>query len=265
MIMITIEKELCVGCGKCVKDCIAHNIILKDGKAEPKRDCFLCGHCVAVCPKAAVSIPEYDMVEVEDYEKDSFILNSDVLFHAIKFRRSIRDYKDCKIEPEKIEKLIQAGRYTATAKNNQSSHFILVQQELSILKELVWDHIDALTKIPATELPKELIPFASFNRHRKEDPSDDFLFRNAPAVLYITSDWELDAGLAAQNMEHMAIAQGLGALYNGYLQRISDQNENLKKWLGIEGEHIKACMLLGYPNITYARTAPRREARVTIR
>ena len=32
--MITIEKELCVGCGKCVKDCIAHNIILKDGKAE---------------------------------------------------------------------------------------------------------------------------------------------------------------------------------------------------------------------------------------
>lgn len=31
MIMITIEKELCVGCGKCVKDCIAHNIILKDG------------------------------------------------------------------------------------------------------------------------------------------------------------------------------------------------------------------------------------------
>lgn len=86
-----------------------------------------------------------------------------------------------------------------------------------------------------------------------------------PAVLYITSDWDLDAGLAAQNIEHMAIAQGLGALYNGYLQRISDQNENLKKWLGIEGEHIKACMLLGYPNITYARTAPRREARVTIR
>lgn len=73
------------------------------------------------------------------------------------------------------------------------------------------------------------------------------------------------AKLIIRYLEHMAIAQGLGALYNGYLQRISDQNENLKKWLGIEGEHIKACMLLGYPNITYARTAPRREARVTIR
>ena len=263
--MVTIEKDLCIGCGKCVKDCVAHNIILKDGKAEPKRDCFLCGHCVAVCPRAAVSIPEYNMAEVEEYEKESFTMNPDILLRAVKYRRSIRDYQDRKIEPEKIDALFQAGRYTATAKNNQSSHFILVQQELSTLKELVWNHIDALTDVPATELPKEYIPLASFNRHRKADPTDDFLFRNAPAVLYITSDWDLNAGLAAQNIEHMAIAQGLGALYNGYLQRISDENKALKTWLGIENERIKACMLLGYPNMTYSRTVPRREARVTIR
>lgn len=92
--MVTIEKDLCIGCGKCVKDCVAHNIILKDGKAEPKRDCFLCGHCVAVCPRAAVSIPEYNMAEVEEYEKESFTMNPDTLLHAVKYRRSIRDYQD---------------------------------------------------------------------------------------------------------------------------------------------------------------------------
>lgn len=263
--MIEIKKELCVGCGICVKDCIAHNLVLKDGKAEPKRDCFLCGHCVAICPKAAVSIPEYDMPDVEEYEKEQVTLNPDKLLHAIKFRRSIRDYQERKIEPEKIEQLIQAGRYTATAKNNQGCHFILVQQELATLKELVWNHIDTLTGVPAAELSKELIPFESFNRHRKADPADDFLFRNAPAVLYITSDWGLDAGLAAQNIELMAVAEGLGALYNGYLQRISDKNDRLKEWLGIEGETIKACMLLGYPKVHYVRTAPRREAKVTLR
>ena len=116
--MVTIEKDLCIGCGKCVKDCVAHNIILKDGKAEPKRDCFLCGHCVAVCPRAAVSVPEYNMAEVEEYEKESFTMKPDTLLHAIKYRRSIRDYQDRKIEPEKIDALFQAGRYTATAKNN---------------------------------------------------------------------------------------------------------------------------------------------------
>lgn len=263
--MIEIKKEACVGCGKCVKDCVAHNIILKDGKAEPKRECFLCGHCVAVCPKAAIVIPEYDMAEVEEYQKDSFALEPETLLHVIQFRRSIRDYQDRKIEPEKIEMLVQAGRYTATAKNNQNCHFILVQQELENLKKVVWEYIDEEVSVPAAELPKELVPFASFNRHRKADPKDDFLFRNAPAVLYLTSDWDLDAGLAAQNIELMAVSQGLGALFNGYLQRISDKNEKLKKWLGIEGQTIKACMLLGYPNISYARTAPRRKAQTILR
>ena len=88
------------------------------------------------------------------------------------------------------------------------------------------------------------------------------MFRNAPVVLFITSDWPLDAGLAAQNIETMAVALGLGALYNGYLARIADANEELKKWLGIDGKTIKACMLLGYPDRTYARTAPRRAANV---
>ena len=99
--MVIIEKDLCIGCGKCVKDCVAHNIILKDGKAEPKRDCFLCGHCVAVCPRAAVSIPEYDMAEVEEYEKESFTMNPDTLLHAVKYRRSIRDYQNRKSSRKK--------------------------------------------------------------------------------------------------------------------------------------------------------------------
>lgn len=66
-------------------------------------------------------------------------------------------------------------------------------------------------------LPKELLPFVAFNRRRKKDAKDDYLFRNAPTVLFITSEWPLDAGLAAQNIENMAISLGLGAMYNGYL------------------------------------------------
>lgn len=263
--MIQINQELCVGCGACVRDCTAHNILLKDRKAAPKRDCFLCGHCVAVCPKNAVSIPEYDMADVQEYDPETFTLNPDTLLSAIKFRRSIRDYKPQAIEPEKLAALVQAGRYTATAKNNQDCHFVIVQKELSTLKKLVWDYVDKLTDLPAEKLPRDLIPYASFNRHRKADPTDDFLFRNAPAVLYITSEWSLDAGLAAQNMELTAVSLGLGALYNGYLQRISNENQELKRWLGVEDRTIKACLLLGYPHVTYARTAPRREAQVIIR
>lgn len=260
--MITINSSTCIGCGKCVKDCIAQNITIKDSKASVSKDCFLCGHCVAVCPTGAVTIPEYEMADVETYNKETFTLNPENVLHTIKFRRSIRDYKNGPVEQEKLNQILQAGRYTATAKNNQDCCFVFVQEELDTLKEKIWSYIDKSTSMPRKELTEELKPYALFNLRRKKDPSDDYLFRNAPVIVYITSDWPLDAGLAAQNMELMSTSLGLGMLYDGFLSRISDANEELKEWLGIKGKTIKACMLLGYPNVTYARTAPRRDAQV---
>lgn len=260
--MITICGEKCIGCGKCAEDCLASNIEVAEGKARIKKECIQCGHCVAVCPVNAVSIPEYDMDDVEEYKADTFQLNPDSVLHAIKFRRSIRSYKEKKIEKEKLKTLLQAGRYTATAKNNQGCCFVFVQEEREELKERVWNFIDETATREGCKIRKELLPFAAFNRRRKANPEDDYLFRNAPTVLFLATDWPLDAGLAAQNIETMAVSMGLGALYNGYLCRIANENEELKKWLGIEGKAIKACMLLGYPDRSYRRTAPRKEAEV---
>ena len=73
--MIEINKEKCIGCGACVKDCPGKALELKDKKAEYIRKCIQCGHCVAICPVNAVSIPDYDMAEVEEFDKDSFVLD----------------------------------------------------------------------------------------------------------------------------------------------------------------------------------------------
>ena len=260
--MVVIDQEKCVGCGLCTTDCIGFNIELQNKKAHIKKDCFLCGHCVAICPVGAVSIPEYEMEDVEEYDEEKLSVDPGKVLYGIKFRRSIRSYQPKKVQREDLEKLLQAGRYTATAKNNQDCCFVFIQNELEQLKSMVWGFIDTLEKREGRHIAKELLPYVSFNRRRKTDPKDDYLFRNAPVVLFITSDWPLDAGLAAQNMENMAVALGLGALYNGYLARIADMNDELKKWLGITGKTIKACMLLGYPARSYKRTAPRREANV---
>ena len=260
--MVVIDASKCIGCGKCAKDCIAQIIEIKNKKAHAAGECILCGHCVAVCPCDAVSIPEYDMDEVELYNKETFHLDPRAVLHTIKFRRSIRDYRQIPVEQEKLEQILQAGRYTATSKNNQDCHFLFVQKDLNQLKTMVWGYIDQITPAKSSEISRDLLPYVAFNRRRKSDPADHYLFRNAPIVIFITSDWKLDAGLAAQNMELMAVSQGLGMLYNGYLARIADDNKVLKAWLGIEGKTIKACMLLGYPNVTYARTAPRKPANV---
>ncbi|MCI9100818.1 MAG: nitroreductase [Lachnospiraceae bacterium] len=260
--MVKIDQERCIGCGLCADDCLALNIELKEEKANIKNECLLCGHCVAICPEHAVSIPEYDMDDVEEYDADSFKLNPENVLHAIKFRRSIRSYKPQKISQEYLNLLVQAGRYTATAKNNQNCCFVVVQDELEELKQRIWGFIDALEERAGGNVPHELMPYIAFNHRRKIDAFDDFLFRNAPAVLFITSDWPLDAGLAAQNIETMAVSLGMGVLYNGYVVRIAEKDKELKEWLGIKDETIKACMLLGYSAKDYPRTAPRRKPRV---
>lgn len=260
--MIKIDLEKCIGCGMCSADCLAMNIEIKDGKASIKKECIQCGHCVAICPVGAVSIPEYEMEDVESCKGENSQLDSEQLLQSIKSRRSIRNYKQERVEQCKMELLAQAGRYTATAKNNQDCCFIFIQEELEQLKSMVWDYINGLEQQEKKTIARELLPFVAFNRRRKANPEDDFLFRNAPAVVFITSEWPLDAGLAAQNMETMAETLGLGTLYNGYLARIADANIELKKWLGIEDRTIKACMLLGYPDVHYVRTAPRKKANV---
>lgn len=260
--MVKIDNEKCIGCGMCAADCIALNIEIKEKKANVKQECFQCGHCVAICPENAVTILDYDMEDVEEYDAESFCLKPAQVLHNIKFRRSIRDYKQKEVKKSDLELLIQAGRYTATAKNSQSNGFIIVQEELDHLKSMVWEYIEDMEKQNGRNIDRALLPYVAFNRRRKANPEDDYLFRNAPVVLFITSDWILDAGMAAQNIETMAVSLGLGALYNGFLSRIADADEKLKEWLGIKDKTICACMLLGYPSRRYARTAPRKEANV---
>ena len=136
--MVRVDQEKCVGCGLCAADCLAFNIQLNGEKAEVKGECLECGHCVAVCPANAVSIEGYDMDDIEEFEEEAFKVDAENLLRAIKFRRSIRFYKDEKVTEKDLYMLAQAGRYTATAKNNQDCHFVFVQEEREELKERVW-------------------------------------------------------------------------------------------------------------------------------
>lgn len=263
--MVIIEQDKCRGCGQCAADCVARNIDIMDKKAVVKQECLQCGHCVAVCPFNAVSIPEYDMEDVEACRNSEFRLDPKQFLNCVKQRRSIRDYQPQKVSEENLKLLAEAGRYTATANNSQSNGFVFVQNEIETLKAMVWNYIDKMEKSADPIVNADMKAYKSFYERKKANPEDDYLFRNAPVVLFITSDRVLDAGMAAQNMELMAVSLGMGAMFNGFLMRIADENMELKKWLGVEGKTIRACMLLGYSNKHYVKSAPRKKAEIIIK
>lgn len=258
--MVVIDREKCIGCGLCAKDCPAGKIDVKDGKAAYTPECIQCGHCVAVCPRAAVSIPEYDMDDVEEYDADTFHVDPEHFLHAVKFRRSIRSFLDRKIDRECMERILQAGRYTPTAKNRQACRFIVLQDELDEFKDLLWDQVPELAEQMKEKMPHYAMLFKFLFRRRKKDPKDDGLFFNTPSCILIAADNPLDGGLAAANIENMAAAEGAGILYSGYLTRIIEACPRLKEWLGIPDTLLVCCMLAGYPAVAYKRTAPRKKA-----
>ena len=102
---------------------------------------------------------------------------------------------------------------------------------------------------------------------RQKNPPLDFLFRNAPAVLCIQAPDPLDGGLAASAIEMVGTTLGIGVLYNGYLRRCIASNDEAQRYLDMDLEEkpLVACMLLGYSDVVYQRSAPRRNPSVVLR
>lgn len=249
---IQVDITVCNGCGLCVKDCVDSNISLKDQKAAIRRhDCLMCGHCVAICPQNAVHITGFDDVVVPI--GDNHTLDSDHLLHCIKSRRSVRHFKPRPVEADKLNQIIQAGRYTPTAKNTQGVRYIVITDNLPRIEAKALVFIRRLKKLADLVL-KDF-------RHLTVD--DHFLFKKAPAVIAVLSDNPVDAGLAASNMELMAQAQGLGVLYSGFFSVAANYSPKLRRALGLKGrQKVVTTLVLGYPAIQYQRTAPRRQAQV---
>ena len=82
------------------------------------------------------------MDDVIEYNKESFTVDADNLLNFIKFRRSIRNFKSKKIEKEKIEKIIEAGRFTQTSTNSQDVSYTIVIDKLDKLKDLAFESLN---------------------------------------------------------------------------------------------------------------------------
>ena len=259
--MVSIDREKCIGCGLCVKDCFFGVLSVKDGKAEVSGDCFNCGHCVSICPANAVTMPDYPMEEIREYD-ESCKMDAENLLHFMQFRRSVRQFRKESVPMEYMENILEAGRYTPTAANRQDVSYILVKENLDEFRKIVWNGLgERLAKgIPDPYAYRMQIFYDAY----LANPEDDRLFCGADICMLVLSDVPVNGTLAMTSMELMAQAQGVGVLYSGFLQRIILDTPKALEFLGLDDtKTLGTVMLFGMPDVKYQRTAPRKKADVT--
>ncbi|SCH07510.1 nitroreductase family protein [Romboutsia sp. Marseille-P6047] len=270
--MFKVDKNKCIACMQCIKDCPACVISLKEKKANINNEgCIKCGHCIAICPVEAVSTDDYNMNEVIPYNKETFSLDAENLLNFIKFRRSIRRFKSKEVEKDKINKIIDAGRYTQTSTNSQDVSYTVVTKNINKLRDLAYESLKKKGEYILSNLTPEtehLKRYAnmwlySYEQYKKDPQNNDRLFFNAPLAIFVTSPTPINGGLASSNMELMTDALGLGTFFSGFLLIAAQDNKEILDLIGVQNSNeIISCLVIGYPDVKYKRTVPRKSPNI---
>lgn len=252
--VIKIDSDKCTGCGLCISDCVRYNIIMENGKAKIQNTtCNRCCHCFAICPANAITMENFDLNEINPVNENDKI-DADTLLNIFKSSRSIRNFKNKPIEQEKLDKILEAGRYTPTAKNVQDVTYTVISNNNN--RDIEKEAVKTFKKLKKINFL--ISPFMQLYK-----VTNNFFFYGAPYTILIKSPSTVNASLAAANMALMAEAQGLGVLYSGYFKLAIKLNKKLQQLLKLnKDDKVQVCLIIGYTDLKYQRTVPRKKSSI---
>jgi len=170
---------------------------------------------------------------------------------AIKTRRSTRKFKARAVEMEKLQQIVEAGRFGPTGGNAQGNHFFVISkiETLMVLKELVQN---AFAKM---ELRDDLYKSLknSITLSRKGHYSFSY---NAPVLIVVANKKDYgnnmaDVACAVENMMLAANELDLGSCYINQLKWLNEE-PSIRGYLGTLGlkddERVYASVAIGYPD-----------------
>lgn len=255
------DTEKCKRCGSCHDEC-PFEVVVKDREGYPKlrpaarKMCIACGHCVAVCPVDALTLPEMpvtDRLAPEDCPPAprSGRLPREQAEHFLATRRSIRTYKDTPLARAEIERLLAVAAHAPSAHNKQPVHWI-VTADAARTREIAGLVVAFMEEVGV---------FPGIIKHWRK--GEDRVLRGAPHVAVATApvdglNPQEDCCCAAAYLELAAHAGGYGACWAGFLVDAARESAPLRAALGVpEGREPYAALMLGHAKYRYRRI-PRR-------
>ena len=265
-----VNKEKCIGCGLCVKVCPGGILRLnEERKCEMDEidqfgwwGCWKCEHCLAVCPKGAISIfgrqPEDSLPPVKAESA------APVLDALIMNRHSCRRFLKKDVDTSVIDGMLQTLGNAPNGGNKQQVEFTLIDDraQMEAFRRLAYAEMDRLAS--------EGVYPAGFDRASYEDMKrwektvrPEMLFCGAPCLLIPHAPLGRgepveDVNVAAAYFELLCASRGLGCVMMSFPKDALRNMPEIKALLHIPETHYVGVMLgFGWPEIRYARGTQR--------
>lgn len=172
-------------------------------------------------------------------------------FENIMTRRSTRKYLDKEVSQELLEKIIDTGRYAPSGGNNQSNHFLVIQNK-QIINHLVKLVENAFSKMEITENM-----YGSLKNSINLSKKGGYVFcYNAPVLIVVANKKDYgnnlaDCAIALENMMLEANELDLGSCYINQLRWLNEDQEIISylQSLGMkDDERVYGSLIVGYPD-----------------
>lgn len=268
MPLITVDPDLCNRDGICAAECPAriiafdaHSGAVPEPAPGAETYCIDCGHCVAVCPTAALThrrIAPADCLPV-DPER---LPDPQDTEHFLRYRRSIRSYKRTPVPRDTVERLLGMARFAPSAHNLQPVRWLVVDGAARV-RGLTAHVVDWMRYVIA-EHPEVAGPMHMAEVVTAWENGADRICRGAPAlVIAHAPKGERTAPaactLAMGYLELAAPGLGLGSCWAGYFGAAAAQWPALQAALPLPEGHVTyAAMMVGWPRYRYHRMPPRK-------
>ena len=171
-------------------------------------------------------------------------------WELIQSRRSTRKYALQAVEREKLERIVEAGRYAPSGGNSQTTHIIVIQSRE------VLDKLADLVKQEFAKMEVQEGMYVSLVHSIEASQKGIYRFHYDAPVLIVTANQKdygnniADCACALENMMLMANGLNLGSCWINQLRWLNENPVLLEylRSLGLEdSERVYGALAVGYP------------------